>query len=85
MKTLDVWLALPLIIHGHASTFTMDNLIVALERKDCVCKIDPSYISLELEKFWAAMQEPFLELTHLWLEARGKARARFRKDSVLED
>ena len=74
-KTLDVWPALPLIIHGHTSKFVMDNLIAALERRDRVCKINLRYYdSSESEKIWAAMQEPFPELTHLWFEARNKAR-----------
>ena len=75
-KTLDVWPALPLIISGHTSTFVMDNLIAALERRDRVCKIDLRYYtSLESGGFWAAMQEPFPELTHLWFEARGQGRS----------
>ena len=75
-KTLYVWPALPLIIYGHASTFVMDNLIAALERRDRVCKIDLRYyINPEMGNFWTAMQEPFPELTHLWFEARGKARS----------
>ncbi|KAN0114369.1 hypothetical protein V8E52_006865 [Russula decolorans] len=74
-KTLDVWPALPLIIRGHASKFVMDNFIAALERRDRVCKIELSYYtSLESGGFWAAMQEPFPELTHLRLEARGEPR-----------
>jgi F-box-like len=74
-KSLDVWPKLPLIIDGHASTFVVDNLIAALERRDRVCRIDLRYYtSPESEKFWAAMQEPFPELTHLWLEARGEPR-----------
>ena len=72
-RALDVWPALPLIIHGHSSRFVLDNLIAALERRDRVCKIDlVYYISLELGKFWTAMQEPFPELTHLCLEARAR-------------
>jgi len=52
----------------------MDNLIAALERRDRVCKIDLRYYTiLESGNFWEAMQEPFLELTHLRLEARGEA------------
>jgi hypothetical protein len=84
-RILDVWPALPLIIHGHASTFAMNNLIAALERRDRVCKIDLSYTSPQSGKFWAAIQEPFPELTHLWLEARGKVKARFEDAEVLED
>ena len=74
-KTLDVWPVLPLIICGNASTFAADDLIAALERRDRVCKIDLMYyIDEESGKFWAAMQEPFPELTHLRLEARNKPR-----------
>jgi hypothetical protein len=81
-KTLDFWPGLPLIISGCASTFIMDDLIAALECRDHMCKIDLNYISPELGKFWAAMQEPFLKLTHLWLEAQGKLI--FEEDTLME-
>ena len=76
-KRLDAWPTLPLIIQGHTSSFVMDNLIAALERKDRVCKIDLTYYdSLEPGKFWAAMREPFPNLTHLCLEARTEPTSR---------
>jgi hypothetical protein len=68
--TLDVWPALPLIVNGYVSTRhqEMDNIIAVLKHSDRVCKIDLQYNSeLQMGKVWAAMQEPFLELTCLVL------------------
>jgi hypothetical protein len=64
---LDVWPALPLFIRGYVSRPDMDNIIAVLERSDCVCGIDLHYNSRSQEKVWAAMQQPFPELTHLKL------------------
>lgn len=71
-KTLGVWPALPLIIQGHASRFVVDDLIAALEHRDRVCKIDLRYYSSESASLRATMQEPFPELTYLYLEARSR-------------
>jgi hypothetical protein len=59
----------------------VDNLIAALERRDRVCKIDLRYYSPESGKFWAAMQEPFPELTHLWLETRGREESEMKSQN----
>jgi len=65
---LDVWPALPLVIRGHVSRSDMDNIISVLERSDRVCRIDLDFDSRsQVEKVWAAMQEPFPELACLKL------------------
>jgi hypothetical protein len=67
--TLDVWPPFPLIIRGGAyKPENMNNIIAALQLSDRVCRInmwgrDGSL--LKLEKVFAAMQEPFPELTDL--------------------
>jgi hypothetical protein len=69
--TLDVWPPLPLLIYGsNHPTPSVDNIIAALERSDRIREITLEYVtSSQLEEVWAAMQEPFLELTHLQLRA----------------
>jgi hypothetical protein len=69
--TLDVWPPLPLLIHGSDyPTPGVDNIIAALERSDRVCQITLEYVpSSQLGEVWAAMQEPFPELTHFQLRA----------------
>ena len=67
---LDVWPALPLNIafSGYNPTGSIVNIIAALECADRVCRITLSNVrSLELEIFLAAMQQPFLELKHIYL------------------
>jgi hypothetical protein len=61
----------------------MDDLIAALERRDRVFQIDLRYYDSESEQIWAAMQEPFPELTYLWLEARSKARSGYEDRELL--
>jgi hypothetical protein len=48
----------------------VDNIIAVLEHNDRVCQIDLRNVpSSQLAKVSAAMQVPFPELTHLWLES----------------
>jgi hypothetical protein len=65
--TLDIWPPLPLVIRGSAhQTKRVDNIVVGLERSDRVCQIDLwGHDRSPLEKFLAAMQRPFPELTDL--------------------
>jgi hypothetical protein len=67
---LDVWPALPLIIWCFklAQEKSADNVLAVLERSNRVyqmCIAD--YSSLNFDKFWAAIQVPFPELTDLLL------------------
>jgi hypothetical protein len=70
--TLDVWPALPLIIwcYGDYSTGSVDNIVAVLEHSDCICQIDLWNVqSSYLEIFLAKMQQPFPELTDLFLDS----------------
>ena len=67
---LDVWPTLPLIIDVDSGREigSVDNIIAALERTDRVCQIGIVYTkSSDLEILLAAMQQPFPELTKLFL------------------
>jgi hypothetical protein len=68
---LDVWPTLPLIIQcdGNKDPIrSVDNIIAALERTDRVCRIDLGNVwTSNMEIFLAAMQQPFPELTNLFL------------------
>jgi hypothetical protein len=73
--TLDVWPALPLIIEGDMDIKTgTDNIIGALGQKNRVCDVGLDLTGLtgrQLEKFLAAMEVPFPELTDLRLSPYG--------------
>jgi hypothetical protein len=69
---LDVWPALPIIISPRGGLPALaegeDNIIAALRRHDRACEITLwSVPSLLLERFAAAMQDPFPALTRLEL------------------
>ena len=65
--TLDIWPALPLRIRGTAyETEELDNIIAVLERSDRVYHIDIS--TRHLGDVSAAMQKPFPELTHVYMD-----------------
>ena len=65
---LDVWPPLPLYIMSIWRDANVDNIIALLEHKNRVCRIHIGNMSsLDLEKVLAAMQEPFPELTRLFL------------------
>ena len=64
---IDIWPALPLSIWC-TRIGSVDNIIAVLERSDRVCRITLWEVkSLDLEIVLAAMQQPFPELTRLWL------------------
>ena len=72
---LDIWPALPLIIKGDGSYSTkgVDNIVAALKCSDRVCNIGLAISEiLDWEIFLAAMQQPFPELTYLWLSWNDK-------------
>jgi hypothetical protein len=67
---LDVWPALPLLIHGPMTSKSqdLDNIIVALEQSNRVCQVTLWPLTAwQLEKVLATMQVPFPELTDLLL------------------
>ena len=67
---LDVWPPLPLYIMSIRSDANVDNIIALLEHGNSVCRIHINGISsLDFEKVWAVMQEPFPELTGLTLHS----------------
>ena len=67
---LDIWPPFPLVVvdFPYSPTEDMDNVLAALERRD---RVDKIYLSegngFSFEKVFAAMQEPFPELTFLEL------------------
>ena len=77
--SLDVWTALPLVIHcedyeydddddSKDSIRNVDNILAVLERRNRVRRIDLEGVSnSNLEMILAAMQQPFPELTSLRL------------------
>ena len=75
---LDVWPPFPLIIFDTTNlTDDLDNILAALERRD---RVDQIFLfqdahSTPFEKVFAAMQEPFPELTVLHLDSRNKLAA----------
>ena len=68
-RDTDIWPPLPLVVHN--SDFPgVGSIATVLEHNDRVCRINlGGLFSFELEHvtYLAAMQEPFLELTHLRL------------------
>ncbi len=69
-KSLDIWPTLPLVIDGHVSETSVDNVIAKLEHSDRICQIDLVYDTSEIKKLWTAMQVPFPELERLYLLSR---------------
>jgi hypothetical protein len=67
-ETLAVWPPLPIVIMQDGQPTQMDNIILALEHNDRVCRIDLMHvINPELEEFLTVMQQPFPALTELAL------------------
>ena len=73
-EMLNVWPALPLIIvsHDDSPTGSVDNLIAALECTDRVCNIYLDIVQSWEMDIYRAMQQPFPELTYLYLESTDK-------------
>ena len=72
---LDIWPPFPLVIDDITSlTENVDNVLAALEHRDRVHEIHLSLANgSSLEKVFAAMQEPFPELTFLHLDSPGES------------
>ena len=81
---MDVWPAFPLCIRCNPTLKECaDNVLAVLERSNRVYQIDLAYFScLDFEKFWAAMDVPFPELTNLGLVSDDKM-VRVLPDSFL--
>jgi hypothetical protein len=71
-ETLDVWPLLPIVIIGEEDEkWGMDNIIAAVEHKDRICELKLWVVPIsQMEKVLVAMQQPFPELTTLWLEPK---------------
>jgi len=81
---LDIWPAFPILVMGHvleridetsnlvSDDSDVDNIVAALKRSDRVCQIMVACTTSQMEKVSAAMQEPFPELTDLWLRPWGE-------------
>jgi hypothetical protein len=73
-EMLDVWPPLPIVIWGYGDEmWGVDSirLIAILEHSDRINKIDLyDFPTSQLDKVMAAMQRPFPELTHLFLQSR---------------
>ena len=70
--TLDIWPALPVSIQCNRGLPEngVDNIVAVLKRSSHVCQINLRVSSLHLEKVSAAMQKPFLGLTHMVLRLK---------------
>jgi hypothetical protein len=70
--TLDVWPLLPIVVRSDGyETWGVDGIIAVLKHNDRISELDLVDIpSPQLEKIWAAMEQPFPELTHLQLQRR---------------
>ena len=84
-NTLDVWPALPLYIHTRLASreHGADNVVAVLERSNRVHQVRlGNFSSSDFEKFCAAMEVPFPELTELQLLSNEKM-VRVLPDSFL--
>ena len=64
INTLDVWPAIPLLIHGDVHETSVDNVIAVFEHSDRIHRVDLRFdTTLKIEKLYTAMQVPFPELT----------------------
>ena len=72
--TLDIWPPFPIVVDDIGGpTEDIDHLVAALERRDRVDRIYLSEVNgSSFEKVLAAMQEPFPELTFLYLDLSSK-------------
>ncbi|KAI0275883.1 hypothetical protein BGY98DRAFT_748482 [Russula aff. rugulosa BPL654] len=79
-ETLAVWPPLPIIIEQCNPQARMDNIIVALEHNDRVCRIDMVVPNSQWEEVFAQMQQPFPALTDLSIQSN-----EWWKDGPLEN
>ena len=84
-KALDIWPALPLLIHDYVTETSVDNVVAVLEHSNRIRHFIIKCLTTsqtENEKVWAAMQVPFPELTGLALYSDSET-APFLPDSFL--
>jgi hypothetical protein len=69
-ETLDVWPRLPIVVMGTINEECgVDNIVAVLEHNDRIIEFSLWNVSSsQLETVFAAMQQPFPELTHLQLQ-----------------
>ena len=79
-ETLAVWPPLPIIIEQCNLQARMDNIIVALEHNDRVCRIDMVVPNSQWKEVLAQMQQPFPALTDLSIQSN-----EWWKDGPLEN
>ncbi|KAI0290784.1 hypothetical protein BC826DRAFT_970249 [Russula brevipes] len=87
-KMLDIWPVLPIIIEDDSNGFMhaegADNIVAALEHPGRVCRIRLwDTPKSDLDRFTAAMTEPFPELTFLHLRTRKRNTVPALPDSFL--
>jgi hypothetical protein len=75
-ETLDIWPPLPIVVMVYGDeAWDEADIVAALECNDRVCRIDlcPGHVpNSRLEKLFAAMQQPFPELTRLQLHCEAR-------------
>ena len=66
-ETLDVWPRLPIVVMGTINEECgVDNIVALLEHNDRIIEFSLwNFSSSQIENVFAAMQQPFPELTHL--------------------
>ena len=69
-EMLDVWPPLPIAILGeYDEKWALANILAALEHNDRICQLELFHVpSLQMERIFAAMQQPFLALACLDLK-----------------
>ena len=86
-KSLDVWPALPLVIHDTVNKESLDDVIAVLEHSDRISHIDlncyPTWPPWQIERLWAAMQGPVPELVALYLSYGDRSDRPILPDSFL--
>ena len=67
--TLDIWPALPIIVHGDRMTSSsgMDDIVATLEQSNRVCRVTLEVEGWQLGKVLPTMQVVFPELTDLYI------------------
>ena len=69
-ETIDAWPRLPISVWGHGhNKWGVDNIIAALEHNDRIRQLELFDVpSSQMEKVFAAMQQPFPALEDLYIE-----------------
>jgi hypothetical protein len=89
--TMDIWPLLPIVLYiytgemrDESDDWDEDNIIAALEHNDRICEIRFfEFPASQSKKVLTAMQQPFPELTHLYIDFVGEAPLQPLADSFL--